>query len=840
MPYFFRPQPAAPAGHAGVDVLFLRNLRSPVLPAQAFRQPSILACALFLFATPLLAQTGGAAGAGAAGGGTAAATGAPATANGAVTANGQSTAAANGRAETSESRAQRADRDQDSANRRSEVAAGGQDTLTEFQQMVSATTGRALPLFGASLFSAPPSTFAPVEDVPIGPDYIIGPGDELRIQVTGQVNQQLTVTVDRTGAITLPDIGSVHVAGIAYGQLGSLLRQQMGRYFRNFDLNVNLGALRTIQVFVVGQARRPGSYTISSLSTLLNALFASGGALPQGSLRNIQVRRGSKTITHFDLYDLLLHGDKSKDVALATGDVIFIPPVGPQVAATGSVNNPAIYELRDETNVCQVLQLAGGATNVAAGSTVRLERIYQHEMRSVEDVSLPGCGQQPVRDGDILSLTSIIDRFRDAVTLRGNVANPGRYVWHQGMRISDLIPNKEALITRNYWRKRNQLGQIAADYTPEGGEGALRAHGGAALSPTGNDVSSAAPNTTATPDAGGASVGNALTASNSTFSAQTDVILSAPDIDLSYAVIERQSTTDLTTSLLPFNLGAVIAGTDPTQNIELLPGDVVTIFSKADIRVPTNQQTRYVRLEGEFAAPGVYSVLPGETLRSLLKRAGGFTPEAYLYASEFTRESTRRVQQQRLREYADQLEAQVSASTSANMARAISANDQNAATASAADARTAIARLRSITPIGRIVLDLKPNSTGAESIPDLALEDGDRFVVPRIPSNVNVEGQVYSANAFVYTPGRRMIDYLHEAGGPDRQADRKRAYVLRADGSVISRQYADVDRAPIYPGDTIIVPPIIDKRAVLQRIVDIAIIIGQLGFGAAALGLLVR
>jgi polysaccharide export outer membrane protein len=731
---------------------------------------------------------------------------------------------------------------------RRQQAAGQQGDLTEFQQMVIGTTGRQVPIFGASLFQAPPSTFAPVDDVNVGPGYIIGPGDELRLQLSGQVNEQLSVTVDRTGAISIPQIGSVHVAGLPFSQLSAYLRDQIGKYYRNFDLSVNLGSLRTIQVFVTGQARIPGSYTISSLSTLLNALFASGGSTPQGSLRDIQVKRGGQTVTHFDLYDLLLHGDKTRDVSLATGDVIFIPTVGPQIAIVGSVSSPAIYELKSETTIAQVLALAGGETNVAANSLVRLERIYQHAMRSVEEISLATNSNEPIRDGDILSIASIVDRFRDAVTLRGNVANPGRYVWHAGMRVSDLLPNKEALITRNYWRKRNLLGQLTVDYVPDAAsrpasatnpynsEGSLNAHG----SSNTNGTRDTAQRSSSTPDSGGSSVGNALTPENSIFSAQTDVILSAPDIDWSYAVIERQSSTDLTTSLLSFNLGKVILDGDPTQNLELLPGDVVTIFSKADLRVPGNQQTRFVRLEGEFIASGVYSVLPGETLRGLLRRAGGFTSDAYLYGSEFTRESTRRVEQQRLREYADQLEAQTSAVTSANQARAISATDQTAATASAADAHAAVARLRQITPIGRIVLDLKPGSVGVDSIPDLALEDGDRFIVPRVPSNVNVEGQVYSANAFVYTDGRRVIDYLRQAGGPDRQADRKRSFVLRADGSVVSQQYADVNRALIYPGDTIVVPPVIDKRAILQRIVDIATIVGQVGLSVATIAILSR
>ncbi len=158
--------------------------------------------------------------------------------------------------------------------------------------MVAATTGRRLPIFGASLFNNPPSTFAPVDDVNVGPGYIIGPGDELRLQLSGQINQQLNVVVDRTGAISLPGLGAVHVAGLPFGQLGQYLRDQAGKIYRNFDLSVNLGSLRTIQVFVVGAAQQPGSYSISSLSTLLNALFVSGGPLPQGSVRDIQVKRG--------------------------------------------------------------------------------------------------------------------------------------------------------------------------------------------------------------------------------------------------------------------------------------------------------------------------------------------------------------------------------------------------------------------------------------------------------------------------------------------------------------------------------------------------------------------
>ena len=768
----------------------------------------------------------------------------------------------NGATQTNAAPANSTTRQQDASSRRTQTGFERQqlppDRPTEFQQLVEISTGQQLPIFGSSLFREPPSTFAPVDNIPVTPDYIIGPGDELRLQVWGQVNNQGSYTVDRTGAISIPQLGTVHVAGIRFADLTSFLRAQLGRVFRNFDLNVNLGQLRSIQVFVVGQARQPGSYTIGSLSTLVNALFASGGPLPQGSLRDIQLRRNGSTVVHFDLYDLLLRGDKTNDVPLQPGDVLFIPPAGPQVALTGSVNNAAIYELRGETRIDQLLALTGGRTSLAEGSTVRLERISEHTSRSVVEMDLSASPDLALEAGDIVIVNSIVDRFRNAVTLRGNVANPGRYRWHAGMRVTDLLPDRDALLTRNYWIKRNQLGREPVDFIPAPASntsgrtnlssttGAVNgtdvSQGGAGERAAGLSTSTQAEGTPARGTTSASGGGNAVAAaalagSDTAFPVRNDVVLSAPDIDWSYAVIERQEA-DLKTTLLPFNLGRAVLDGDASQNLLLQPNDVVTIFSTADIRVPSTQQTRFVRLEGEFSSAGVYSVRPGETLRQLLARAGGFTPDAYLYASEFTRQSTRRVERQRLKDYADQLEARVSAETAGNSARAITDRDAAAAQDSAASARAAITRLRQLDPIGRIVLQLKPDSRGIDSVPDLALEDGDRFIVPKVPSNVYVEGEVYSANAFVFERGQRTARYLRLAGGPNREADRSRAFILRADGSVYSRQYGNLASAHIFPGDTIVVPPTINKRAILRDLVDISNIIGGFGVGVAAINVL--
>ena len=253
--------------------------------------------------------------------------------------------------------------------------------LTPFQRLVAASVGRVLPIFGSALFTNVPSTFAPVDRIPVTPEYVIGPGDELLIRMWGQVTLDGHFTVDRSGNVYIPQVGAIRVAGVPFAKVTDLLRAQIGRTFRNFDLNVNVGQLRSIQIFVVGEAKRPGSYTISSLSTLVNALFASGGPAPMGSMRSIQVKRGKETVTTFDMYDLLLKGDKSKDVALLSGDVIYIPPVGPMVALAGSIDTPALYEVTPGSTVQDVIALAGGLSTLAQDKQIRIERIKSHDSR---------------------------------------------------------------------------------------------------------------------------------------------------------------------------------------------------------------------------------------------------------------------------------------------------------------------------------------------------------------------------------------------------------------------------------------------------------------------------
>jgi polysaccharide biosynthesis/export protein len=676
---------------------------------------------------------------------------------------------------------------------------------TEFQRFVKASTGETLPIFGASIFEHVPTTFAPLDRVPVTADYIVGPGDELLLRTWGQVTLELDLTVDRAGAVFIPEAGNVHVAGLQYQQLEAFLRAQLARVFRNFDLTVAMGQLRSVQIFVVGQVRRPGTYTVSSLSTLVNALFASGGPSPQGSMRRIQLKRQGRVVTEFDLYELLLKGDQSKDCRLLPGDVVYIPPAGPQVAVAGSVHNPAIYELNGVTRAADLFELAGGLSAVADGQRVTLERVRERSALETVEFRLDPAGLATVvRDGDVLHVLAIAPRFANAVTLRGNVANPGRFPWRDGMRLRDIIPDKDSLITREYWTKRNTLG-IAPLEEPEPAEPVTAAPAGEAV--------------------------RKLT--------HTAVETTVPDINWSYAVIERQNPRDLSAELIAFHPGKLVLDRDDSQNHALRPGDVITLFSQADVRVAMAQQTRFVRLEGEFQSAGIYAVRPGETLGQLIERAGGLTPQAYLYGAELLRDSTRIDQQRRLDQFTRDLEAETEHTAGVRLGAAGTSDDTNALTARLELQRRFVDHLRQVRATGRIVLNFDSGDNSLAKLMEVALEDGDRFVVPARPATVNVLGAVYNQNSFLHEPGLRVADYLRHAGGPTRNADSGQAFIIRADGRVLPRRGAGkFETLRLSPGDSVVVPEQLFKGSILRGLRDWTQVFSQLALGAAAVNIL--
>ncbi len=759
-------------------------------------------------------------------------------------------------------------------------------TRTEFEIFAEDEAGHSLPVFGRKLFDEAPTTFAPLDRIPVPANYVLGPGDELLIHVWGKIDLDTRATVDRNGQVFVPTIGSLTVAGLPYEQLQSFLRSAFAKLYKDFDLNVTLGQLRSIQVFVLGSARQPGVYTISSLSTLVNALFASGGPSATGTMRHIQLRRGDRAITEFDLYDLLRRGDKSHDVPLLPGDVIYIPPAGAQVAMIGSVNEPGIYEIKGDESVASALDDAGGLTNLADEDRVLLEQIENHESRHVESFALDASGMKRVlRDGDLLRVYPLSPRFDNAVTLRGNVAQPGRYAWREGMRISDLIPSRQFLLTRDYWNRQNFLvpqrmghpfgsspGQfnlqagtnVERETNPPSGYNAqtepnaqnrFNPPAGTNPQPGFNGEVGANAQTGMNPQAGvnpqtgfnaasgtGPQTGiNAQAEFNPRGETSFEAARNSEEINWDYAAIERLDEHDLSTRLIAFNLANAIDNPASADNAVLQPGDVVTIFSEKDIPLPVDKHAAFVRVDGEVNAPGVYRIGPGETLRDLVKRAGGLTPHSYLYASQLNRISTRRAEELEIRQSTAQMQRDLLARNAA--ASSLSAANSGEQQAQLNAQQALIAQLAAVQPTGRVVLAMKPDAGSVEDIPSFPLEDGDAFYIPSELNTVQVSGAVYNENAFRYERGKRLYAYLNDAGGPTRQADTKRIFLIRADGTVISRQThgefwrSDFDKTALLPGDAIIVPPKLKGPSTfIQQLPYFTQILSQTALTGAVLG----
>ena len=677
------------------------------------------------------------------------------------------------------------------------LGGGASSAPSEFQRFVEAATGRLLPVFGSGFFSAPAGSFAPLDNVPVSADYTVGPGDEVVVRAWGSIDIDYSVTVDRNGQLNLPKIGTFTVAGVKASELEAQLRAQIGRLYTNFKLSISLGRLHGIKVFVVGPARLPGVFTLSSQSTLLSAVVAAGGPGPTGSMRKITLRRGGAVVSELDVYEFLVHGDKSKDLQLIAGDVVVFHPVGPRMALNGELDNAAIYELKGaDQPLSALLRYAGGASVLASNSRAVLERIDPARpgaVRVVEELKLGPDGlRMPLRDGDIVTLLPISPAFANAVTLRGHVAMPLRYPFFQGMRVSNLIPSPDALISPDFYARQNVLVQALQDGVKRG------------------------PTTL------------------------------FDDLNWDYAVVERLNTTDLKTEVIPFSLGKVVLQGDQVNDILLMPGDVVTVFSQKEFRVPLARQNHLVMLEGEVQTPGLYQVLPGETLRQLLTRVGGITPQAYVYGLEFSREETRQRQRENIAmaiARLEQLVATQAAREAANRREGPTAA-VNGAAATAAATQAQLARLTKVQPNGRIALELSPDANSVDVLPDIPLQTGDRIVVPSRPAFVTVIGAVVNSNAYLWRQGRTAGDYLRSAG-PDEAASLPNMFILRADGTISgandSRGFfgsGNVESLAMYPGDALIVPNQLDfetwGRAFTRTLVEWTQILANFGLGAAA------
>ncbi len=747
----------------------------------------------------------------------------------------------------------------------------------DFQRLVERSVGKNLPFFGHDIFKTADQDFSLVKHGVVSPQYVINVGDEIIIRSWGQVDIEVKSNVSPQGNLFIPRVGQVHLAGVKYSRLESVVKAAVSKVYKNFELTAILGELHSIQVFVVGQVRRPGVYLLSARSTLISSLFIAGGAKYSGSLRNIQLKRGKDTVIDFDIYKLLREGDISGDLMLKAGDVIYVPPVGELAAISGGVNVPGIYEITMGTSVADLVQLAGGLASTASLDNISLERILAHRSRVVRKINTKSDGMLlKLRDGDLVNVPSISPKISNVVTLRGHVLESTRSPWHKNMSITDLIPEVSILVTPDFWINRNNLSrptdwlndQLRSGLDTETNSGVcLKLQCDEVL---GNFVDGRG-QSSQTLDYEVVRICQNHCYRNNTeqdypVEENSSNLLVSPSqqmiddlqkntleilkksfigahVNWDYAVIERMDPTTLETELIPFNLGKAVRDKDPAHDLLLLPGDVVTVFSTNDVQPSIDKRIKYVQLDGEFSAPGIYQILKGETLSQLVARVGGVTDNAYLYGAKFYREKTRIKQQEQLDKAIVKFEAQVERTAAQNAATALSADDAASIKAQVEAQRALVKRLQSIKASGRIVLSETPMYSIYE-LPDLPLEGSDILHIPSRPGTVSVFGAVYNQNAFVYG-GRRndAKQYLSQAGGTTREADKKQIYILRANGSVESQKQSRwwntgvLDRA-LLPGDALIVPEKVDQFSFSKELKDWSQILYQFALGVAGLKVL--
>ena len=727
------------------------------------------------------------------------------------------------------------------------------------QQLMVPEVDRELKQFGYDFFRQPAGAFVPDEMAPAGPDYVVGPGDRLVISIWGSIEGTHETVVGRNGEILLPKIGTISVWGQTFAEAKQTIRKHISRYYTNFDMSVTLAELRTIQVFLVGEVAAPGTYSVSSLSTVLTALVEAGGPAKTGSLRGIQLRRGGKLLETIDFYDFLLQGDNSKDRTLQAGDTIFVPVVGPLVGVAGDVRRPAIYELGRGETLQNVLQLAGGLNSTAFVSKVQIERVDNHTRRFVLDVDLnrQGALSLPVRDQDLIKVSAISPIPQNYVRLSGYVARPGQYQLQPGMRVADLILPYDNLLPMYYPKMAEILRLDPPEYRPR----KLTIDLGLALAgdPENNielqefdevrlfsrDEMEEIPEVRisgAVQDPGAYRLFEGMTVRDLVVAAGNlgeDAYLEDAELTQYFQVGKGTRTERLT-----LELGKAMQG-DPVHNLQLRSGDHLLIRT-----IPEFNRKYRVKVEGKVLFPGTYTVAKGERLSSVLERAGGFEDGAYLRGAIFSRQSVAEIVRERRENLIRQEEANIARVSSEMAQGAFDQTDVLAAQNLLENRKELLERFKDSPVLGRMVVKLAPLDRFRGSEYDIQLMDGDTITIPEIPNSVTVLGEVYNPTTITYTAGQTTSFYLSMVGGPNDNANEDEIFIVRADGSVYSKKQGGgmfgwdkihnrwvaggFESVELYPGDTILVPQQFRRTDWMRELKDVTTIIYQMALGAAA------
>ena len=709
--------------------------------------------------------------------------------------------------------------------------------------------------FGYDLFAGTPETFAPVTDIPVSPDYLLGPGDTLEILFYGKTNSAASLEINRDGSVNFPELGPVTLAGLTFAEAKGMLQTRIATQMIGVQASISLGELRSMQVFVLGEAFKPGAYTVSSLSTITHALFVSGGVNDIASLRAIQLKRAGNSIATLDLYDLLLKGDTGNDIRLQPSDVIYVPTVGELVSIDGDVLRPAIYELKAGETVADLVALAGGLKATASVDRARLDRLDGNGFTTVVDINLnrPASQKIALEAGDHLQVDGISDRKKNIVTLAGHVDFPGDYAWQEGLRVSDLIGSVNKL------PPLADLGfaLIVRELSPVGNIETLSVDLGSVLqTPKGPaDIqlaardqlvvfSSAEPREAELKDliatlkrqagtgdlakvvsiSGGARFGGEYPLTLNMTVGQ--LVKAAGGLDESaYVQSIEVNRVDLSNPSLASSRTLLVNLSGQGGDITLQPYDSVLIRA-----IPEYRGRNTITLEGEVVFPGEYVFARGESLTQLIERAGGFTDYADINAAFFTREALRKAEADNLQDLQKKMEQELAAEQLDTEAGKLDAN-------ALAMQQAALEKLESAEAIGRLVIPLQAIMDQRED--DIILASGDKLIIPQFRQEVTIIGEVQRSASHLFRRNLKLSDYIEMSGGMKRSADKRAVYLVKSSGEVVLPRSglfkfnAKLDQ--IGPGDTIVVPVDPDGSVkVIPLVADVSRILYELALGAAA------
>ena len=720
---------------------------------------------------------------------------------------------------------------------------------------------KELKSFGYDLFAGNPSTFTPVNDIPVSSDYVLGAGDSLKINLYGKESQFFELVIDQEGLAQLPNLGPISLAGLSFSEAKKKIAATINQKMIGVTASVSMGQLRSIRVFVLGEAYMPGSYVISPLSTITNALVLSGGVSELGTLRNIQLKRKGRLIHSLDLYDLLLKGDTSDDAQLQSGDVVFIPPVGATVGVKGEVRRPALYELKGKEPIVNLISYSGGLLSSAYPELSNLQRINESGERTILNVDLKNKQQLTIslKDGDILNLPKILEKIENVVKVSGHIERPETLNWKESLRITDVVPSVSYLkarpdlhyaLIKRYSKPNRALSVLSFSLADalaaprsasdpqledqdeviffgllEDGRTAevinivseLRRQANISQSSKEVSISGDVRYPGAYPLVEGMNVGDLISAAGGLTEKAFQLYA---ELNRSEYLVDQQRTQSRKTLDLSNN----VALQEPLQSRDVL--QIKTI--------PEWAESKTVTLQGEVRFPGTYAINKSDTLATVIQRAGGLTDYAYASGAMFTRISLKEQQAKQLAEMQERLQADIT------KAEVVAANQTSLKDKSAdlGEAQKLLGKLKTTPATGRLVIDLDKVINQKDDYV-ISLEDEDSLFIPRKKNSVTIVGEVQLPISQVYERDMSYWDYIERSGGLSNKADEERIYIIKANGGVEIPKASNwfvSNSSQLEPGDTIVVPLDADKvdGVIVWR--DMSQIFYQIALGAAAVG----